>query len=70
MKHRGWDYIEHMIQACQETDICLQGIHSASEFEESIVVRRAVTMCLLDLVELISGLGECDLSPFPSEFLI
>ena len=67
MKYSGWDYIDHMIQACHELDICLQGIHSATEFEESIVVRRAVTMCLLDLGELINGLSESDLSPFPSE---
>ena len=67
MKYSGWDYIEHMIQACREIDICLQGINSSAEFEESIVVRRAVTMCLLDLGELINGLSESDLSPFPSE---
>jgi len=67
MKYSGWDYIEHMIQACREIDICLQGINSSEEFEKSIVVRRAVTMCLLDLGELINGLSESDLSSYPSE---
>ena len=67
MKYSGWDYIDHMLQACNEMNICLQGINSASEFEESVIARRAVTMCLLDLGELINGLSERDLSPFPSE---
>jgi uncharacterized protein with HEPN domain len=67
MKYSGWDYIEHMIQACEELSICMKDIESSSEFEESIVVRRAVTMCLLDLGELITGLSERELSSYPSE---
>ena len=67
MKCSGWSYIEHMLRACEELFICMKGIHSSAEFEESVVVRRAVTMCLLDLGELITGLSERELSLYPSE---
>jgi uncharacterized protein with HEPN domain len=56
-----------MIQACEELSVCMKGIKSSLEFEESIVVRRAVTMCILDLGELITGLRERELSSYPSE---
>ncbi|MDR2728605.1 MAG: DUF86 domain-containing protein [Chitinispirillales bacterium] len=67
MKYSGWDYLEHMLQTCREMEECLTGIDSLDEFEESVLVRRAVVMCLLDLGELITGLGESELSLYPSE---
>jgi len=67
MKYSGWDYLDHMLLACEELEMCLSGINSFEEFENSVVVRRAVVMCLLDLGELITGLGEDEKVLFPSE---
>ena len=67
MKYSGWDYLDHMLHTCEELEVCLTGINSVEDFENSIVVRRAVVMCLLDLGELITSLSEKEISLFPSE---
>lgn len=67
MKYSGWDYLDHMLQTCKELEICLADIDSLEEFENSVVVRRAVVMCLLDLGELITGLSEKETDLFPSD---
>ena len=67
MKYSGWDYLEHMLLTCEELELCMSGISSVDEFEKSVVVRRAVTMCLLDLGELITSVGEKEKALFPSD---
>ena len=67
MKYEGWDYLDHIVQTCEELSVCLEGISSSNEFKQSIVKRRAVTMCLLDLGELFKSLGEHELSEYPSQ---
>jgi len=67
MKYSGWDYLDHMVQTCEELVECMQGIGSADELEASVKTRRAVTMCLLDLGELFTSLGDEERNEFPSE---
>jgi len=67
MKYSGWNYLDHMILTCEELEFCMSDINSTEEFENSILVRRAVVMCLLDLGELITGLGDEEKSLYPSE---
>jgi uncharacterized protein with HEPN domain len=67
MKYSGWDYIDHMVQTCEELFECMQGVKSARELEESVKTRRAVVMCLLDLGELFTGLGEKEKAEYPCE---
>jgi len=67
MKYSGWGYIDHMLLACEELETCLSGIKTFEDFDSSIVAKRAVVMCLLDLGELITGLGEAEISLYPSE---
>jgi len=45
----------------------MSNITSMDEFESSVLVRRAVVMCLLDLGELITSLGDKEKSLYPSE---
>jgi len=52
MKPKGWDYRDHMLQTCEELFECMQNVDSADDLMASVVKRRAVTMCLLDLGEL------------------
>ncbi|MCL2049455.1 MAG: DUF86 domain-containing protein [Defluviitaleaceae bacterium] len=56
MKYEGWDYLDHMVQACDELTECMNGIHSVQDLKKSVLTRRAVTMCLLDLGELFKSL--------------
>jgi len=58
MKYSGWDFIDHMVKTCEELNECMQGIETEEEFVNSILVRRAAVMCLLDLGELFTGLGD------------
>ena len=67
MKYEGWDYLDHMVQTCEELSVCLEGINSPDELKQSIVKRRVVTMCLLDLGELFKSLGEYELNECPSQ---
>jgi uncharacterized protein with HEPN domain len=67
MKYSGWDYLDHMVQTCEELAECMQGIESADELEASVKTRRAVTMCLLDLGELFTSLGDEERNEYPSE---
>ena len=67
MKLEGWDYIDHMVQACEELFECMEGIESAEDFKSSVVIRRAVTMCLLDLGELFKNLSDDELNEYPSD---
>ena len=67
MKYSGWDYLDHMIQTCEELFECMQGVNSAAELEASVKTRRAVVMCLLDLGELFTGLGDNERNEYPSE---
>jgi uncharacterized protein with HEPN domain len=45
----------------------MQGIKSADELEASVKTRRAVTMCLLDLGELFTSLGDEERGEYPTE---
>ena len=67
MKHRGWDYLDHMVQTCEELFECMQDINSAEDFEASVKTRRAVVMCLLDLGELLKSLSSDEKALYPSE---
>ena len=67
MKYSGWDYLDHMVMTCEEMSFCMTGIHSAKEFSDNILVRRAVIMCLLDLGELLTGLSDKEMELFESE---
>ena len=67
MKLSGWDYIDHMVQACEELFECMDGVKSADELEASVIARRAVVMCLLDLGELFKSLSDNELGQYPSE---
>ena len=67
MKHNGWDYLEHMIQACDELFVCMQDIESSADLIENIVKRRAVVMCLLELGELFKSLCDAEKGLYPSD---
>ena len=67
MKLSGWDYLDHMVQACEELFECMDGVISAEDFKSSVKTRRAAAMCLLDLGELFKSLGDEELSEYPSE---
>ncbi|MCL2059294.1 MAG: DUF86 domain-containing protein [Oscillospiraceae bacterium] len=67
MKYRGWGYIDHMVQTCEELFVCMEGINSANDLSASIVTRRAVVMCLLDLGEMFKNLTDKELGEYPSE---
>ena len=67
MKRKGWDYLDHMVQTCEELLVCLEGVRLSKEFKQSIATRRAVTMCLLDLGELFKSLCEHELKEYPSK---
>jgi len=56
-----------MLDTCEELFLCMAGIETEEEFLQSVVVRRAVCMCLLDLGELVKNIGEDSLSEYPSE---
>ena len=45
MKYSGWDFLDHMVQACEELIEFLKDINSSDEFEADAKTRRAVTMC-------------------------
>ena len=67
MKRKGWDYLDHIIKTCEELFVCMQGVNSPVDLKESIVKRRAVVMCLLDLGELFKSLSEEEINLYPSE---
>jgi uncharacterized protein with HEPN domain len=67
MKHEGWGCIDHILHTCAELEVCLEGVTSAEDLEKSVVVRRAVVMCLLDLGELFKSIGKENIAIFPSE---
>jgi uncharacterized protein with HEPN domain len=67
MKYSGWDYLDHMVQTCEELFECMQGVESVDEFKSSVRIRRSAAMCLLDLGELFKTLSEKELSEYPSE---
>ena len=67
MKFSGWDYLDHMLMACEELSVCMEGIKSAEELKASIVNRRAVVMCLLDLGELLKKVEANELGEYPTE---
>ena len=52
MKHNRWDYLDHMVQTCEEIFEYMQDVNSYQELEADGKTRRAVVMCLLDLGEL------------------
>ena len=59
--------MDHMVQACEELFVCMDGVNSAVELESSVVKRRAVVMCLLDLGEMFKSLTEDEINQYPSE---
>ena len=67
MKHEGWDYLDHMLQTCEELFECMQGVSTHKGLEEDTKTRRAVVMCLLDLGELFKSLSNNELAQYPSE---
>jgi len=67
MKYKGWDYLDHMVQACEELLECMEGVETAEDFKSSVKTRRAAAMCLLDLGELFKSLDEKELNEYPSE---
>jgi uncharacterized protein with HEPN domain len=67
MKLKGWDYLDHMVQACEELFECMDGVKSVRDFKSSVKTRRAAAMCLLDLGELFKSLGDSELNEYPSE---
>jgi len=67
MKYSGWDYLDHMLNTCDELEICLVGVTTATSFAKDIKTRRAVVMCLLDLGELLKGLTKVERSLFPND---
>ena len=67
MKFRGWDYIDHMVDTCEEIFEYLNDVKSFDEFEADGKTRRAVVMCLLDLGELFKGLTDGEKDEYPSE---
>ena len=67
MKHEGWDYLDHIIKTCEELFECMQGVSASADLERSVVKRRAVVMCLLDLGELFKSLSEDEIRLYPSE---
>jgi uncharacterized protein with HEPN domain len=67
MKHEGWDYLDHMVQTCEELFECMENVNSVDELEASVVKRRAVVMCLLDLGELFKSLSDEEKGLYPSD---
>ena len=67
MRHRGWDYVDHMVQTCEEIFEYMQNVTTYEEFEANGMVKRAVTMCLLDLGELFKSLTNEEKELYPSD---
>ena len=67
MKYRGWGYIDHMVQTCEELQVCMEGINSVEDLKADVKARRAVVMCLLDLGEMFKNLTEREFNEYPSE---
>jgi len=67
MKHRGWDYLNHMVQNCEELSEFMRDVNSYEELEADAKTKRAVTMCLLDLGELFKSLSDEERAMYPSE---
>ncbi|MCL2052171.1 MAG: DUF86 domain-containing protein [Lachnospiraceae bacterium] len=65
MKYKSWDYLDHMVQTCDELTECMKGIDSVQELKKSILAKRAVTMCLLDLGELFKSLTIEEKAEYP-----
>ena len=68
MKYKGWDYIDHMVQTCEELFECMEGVSSVKDMESSVKTRRAVVMCLLDLGELFKSLTNEEKGLYPSDY--
>ena len=67
MKYRGWGYIDHMVQTCEEIFEYMREINSLEALEADGKTRRAVAMCLIDLGEMFKNLTEREFGEFPSE---
>ena len=67
MKYRGWAYIDHMVQTCEELFECMENIKTAEDLKASVKTRRAVVMCLLDLGEMFKNLTDKEFDEYPSE---
>lgn len=66
MKYSGWDYLDHMIQTCEELEVCLLGVESVDDFIPDVKTRRSVVMCLLDLGELLKSIDVNERDIFPN----
>ena len=67
MRYKGWDYLDHMVVACEELLDYMKDIKSSEDFEADGKTRRAATMCLLELGELFKGLSAEEKVEYPSE---
>ena len=48
MKHEGWDYLDHMVQTCEELFECMHGVSKHKELESDVKTRRAWScVCLI-----------------------
>ena len=62
MKYSGWDYLDHMVSTCEEILEYAGTFSDEQEFHQNRLMCRAITMCLLDLGELFTGLSEVEMS--------
>jgi len=58
MKYSGWDFLEHMLKACEDINEFMTGVTSVTEFTSNKMLRSAVTMELFNFSELVKKTTE------------
>jgi len=52
MKNNGWDYLDHMLQTCEELFECMQNVDSADDLMASVFTVRATNVAGNDTINL------------------
>ena len=65
MKYSGWDYLEHMIEDCDDINAALKMVSSVAEFSNNRIIHKSVIYSLLNLGELCKNLSESDKKTYP-----
>ena len=58
MKRSGWDYLEHMVEDCEDVINATKMVGSVDEFKQNRIIHKAVIYSLLNLGELRKTLSE------------
>ena len=65
MKRSGWDYLEHMVEDCEDIIDALKTVGSIDEFKQNRLTHKAVIYSLLNLGELCKTLSESEKEMYP-----